>query len=125
MEQRRARTVARGQQYRTCADTSESAFVRPERVLYGNVFASAPISIVTRALARVRVLTPLSAQIVRRQRRKRGDNNLKMTVSHSRIPQLNAEWEFSVNFLHIPSPPRHPKKCIFLLGMGFHALLGY
>ncbi|KAH9057249.1 amino acid permease-domain-containing protein [Lactarius vividus] len=33
--------------------------------------------------------------IVRRQRRKRGDNSLKMTVSHSRVPHLNAEWEFS------------------------------
>lgn len=32
--------------------------------------------------------------IVRRQRRKR-DNDLKMTVSHSRVPHLNAEWEFS------------------------------
>lgn len=33
--------------------------------------------------------------IVRRQRRDRGGDNLKMKVSHSRVPQLNAEWEFS------------------------------
>ncbi|KAI9447452.1 amino acid permease-domain-containing protein [Lactarius indigo] len=33
--------------------------------------------------------------IVRRQRRRRGDNSLKMTVSHSRVPHSNAEWEFS------------------------------
>ncbi|KAI0278600.1 amino acid permease-domain-containing protein [Russula aff. rugulosa BPL654] len=34
-------------------------------------------------------------KIVRRQRRERGGDNLKMKVSHSRVPQLNAEWEFS------------------------------
>ena len=48
---------------------------------------------------RARVLTlprRPSAQIVRRQRRERGNNNLKMMVSHSRVPHLNAEWEFSV-----------------------------
>ncbi|KAH9970461.1 amino acid permease-domain-containing protein [Russula compacta] len=33
--------------------------------------------------------------IVRRQRRERGGDSLKMKVSHSRVPQLNTEWEFS------------------------------
>lgn len=65
------------------------------------------------------------AQIVRRQRRKRGDNDLKMTVSHSRVPHLNAEWEFSVTE-HTPSiTSRLPNAYFLLLGMGFHALLGY
>lgn len=65
------------------------------------------------------------AQIVRRQRRKRGDNDLKMTVSHSRVPHLNAEWEFSVTE-HTPFiTSRLPDAYFLLLGMGFHALLGY
>ncbi|KAN0137458.1 Amino acid permease domain containing protein [Lactarius tabidus] len=51
------------------------------------------------ATAREQTRLPSFAQsefytIVRRQRRKR-DNDLKMTVSHSRVPHLNAEWEFS------------------------------
>ncbi|KAI0245718.1 amino acid permease-domain-containing protein [Lactifluus subvellereus] len=33
--------------------------------------------------------------IVRRQRRDRGADSLKMKVSHSRVPHLNAEWEFA------------------------------
>ena len=51
-----------------------------------------------------------------------------MKVSHSRVPQLNAEWEFSVfNILYLEFPTLLVLTGFFfsLSGMGFDALLGH
>ena len=109
MVQHRAGTIGRGgyyQQHHTCA--AGSAVVRAERVFHGTVPARVSIGALAHICARVLIISPFCCpvQIVRRQRRERGGNSLKMAVSHSRVTYLNAEWEFAVIFfLHRSSLP--------------------